>query len=82
MDGTKGKGKVAKLLWSVTDDGQVDGKVVFNGGFGFLGLGFAHPGGKHNGMNGASVILATPGGNYTAQHGLDMDLEDMVHEYV
>ena len=48
----KGMGKIAKFMWNVIDDSSVEGKVVFNGLFGYLSLGLAKEGGKKNGMNG------------------------------
>lgn len=58
--------------WSVVDEekGIVKGRLVFGDVFGWLGFGFANPGGKHNGMNGGNILLALPGGDYTAEYGL------------
>jgi len=61
---------------------KIEGKVVFNGLFGYISIGFAKEGGKKNGMNGASVIMAIPGGNYTAMDGFDLSMGSSVHEYV
>ena len=80
-NGTKGQGKVARFMWNVVGD-KIDGKLVFNGLFGYLALGFAHPTGRHNGMNGASIIMGVPGGNYSAKFGLDLSIGDNVQEYV
>ena len=55
-NGKKGPGKVARFMWNVVGD-KIDGKLVFNGLFVYLALGFVHPTGHHNGMNGASNIM-------------------------
>jgi len=62
------------LQWSVVDEekGIVKGRLLFNNVFGWLGFGFANPDGNHNGMNGGNVLLALPGGNYSAKHGLEV----------
>lgn len=77
----KGMGKIAKFMWNVVDDSVIEGKVVFNGLFGYISAGFAKEGGKKNGMNGASVIMAIPGGNYSAKLGLDLGEGPSVEEY-
>ena len=77
----KSQGKVARFMWNVVGD-KIDGKLVFNSLFGYLALGFAHPTGHHNGMNGASIIMGVPGGNYSARFGLDLSIGDNVQEYV
>lgn len=69
-------------MWSVTDDDKIQGKLVFNGGFGYLALGFANPEGGKNGMHGASIMMAIPGGNYSARFGLDLEMDESVKEYV
>jgi len=71
----------ATFLWTVTD-GMVDGRFVFNGLFGWLAFGFANVGGSKNGMSGATIIMALPGGDYDAAVGLDTTLDDSVEEYV
>jgi len=79
---SKGQGKVAKFMWNVAEDGEtIDGKLVFNNLFGYLAIGIASEGGKHNGMNGASIIMAIPGGNYSSKLGLDLGMDDTVLEY-
>jgi len=62
------------LQWSVVDEEQgiVKGRLVFNDVFGWLSLGFADPEGKHNGMNGANILMALPGGNYSSKFGLEV----------
>jgi len=77
----KGSRQVARLMWNVDGD-KIDGKLVFNGQFGYLAIGFANPGGKHNGMNGASIIMAIPGGNYTAKYGFDLSHSASIAEWV
>ena len=80
VNGEKGFGKVAKFMWSVKDN-KIDGMLVFNGGFGYLATGFPFPGGDKNGMHGASVIMAIPGGDYSAKFGLNLTLDENVQEY-
>jgi len=81
-EGAESKGgNVTKFMWNVVDD-KIQGKLVFNGLFGYLAMGFAHPEGNKNGMNGASIIMAIPGGNYSAKFGLDLGMESSVNEYV
>lgn len=62
------------LKWSVVDQEQgiVKGRLAFNDVFGWLSIGFSYPEGRHNGMNGADILLALPGGNYTPQFGLQV----------
>lgn len=75
----------ATLLWSITvddDETVVNGRFVFNGLFGWLAFGFANVGGNKNGMHGATVIMAHPGGNYSAKTGLDLSLGANIDEYV
>jgi len=62
------------LQWSVVDQEQgfVKGRLAFNDIFGWLSIGFSHPEGRHNGMNGADILLALPGGNYTPRFGLQV----------
>jgi hypothetical protein len=74
-------GNVTKLMWNVDGD-IIDGKIVFNGLFGYLAIGFQNPGGRLNGMYGASIILALPGDGYSAATGLDTSMEHTVNEYV
>mmetsp|Transcript_48457 Transcript_48457/g.73207 ORF Transcript_48457/g.73207 Transcript_48457/m.73207 type:complete len:659 (-) Transcript_48457:105-2081(-) len=70
------------FMWSVVD-GEVDGRLVFDGVFGFLAIGHASfAGGPHDAMNGASIIMALPGGDYSAVTGLDLSLEPNINEYV
>ena len=58
-------------MWNMVGD-KIDGKIVCNSHFGYLALGFAHPMGRHNGMNGASIIMGVPGGNYSEKCDLDL----------
>jgi hypothetical protein len=69
------------FMWSIVD-GMVDGRLAFDGLFGWLAFGFANLGGGHNGMNGATIIMALPGDNYTALNGLDLTLDPNVQEYI
>jgi hypothetical protein len=76
----KGGGNVTKFMWNVVGD-EIEGRIAFNGMFGYLSLGFANITGAKNGMNGASVIMAIPGGGYTAKFGLDYSFGESVDEY-
>jgi hypothetical protein len=69
------------FMWSIVD-GMVDGRLAFDGLFGWLAFGFANLGGGRNGMNGATIIMALPGDNYTALDGLDLTLAPNVQEYI
>ena len=69
------------LKWSVQQD-KVVGKLYYDGIFGWLALGITKEGGKKNGMNGGSIIMALPGDQYSPVTGLDLDGPASVHEYV
>jgi hypothetical protein len=71
---TNEKNKGVMLQWSVVDEDQglVKGRLAFNDVFGWLAIGFAYPEGRHNGMNGADILMALPGGNYTPRFGLEV----------
>ncbi len=73
----------AKLLWSVVD-GKVHGRIAFNGLFGYLALGFANltEGAGHNGMNGASILMAKPSDTYSAVDGWDFSQNSTIEEHV
>ena len=71
----------ATLMWSVEDD-AIKGRLVYNGLFGWIAFGFADPDGEKNGMHGATVLMALPGGNYSAYSGLDLSLDPTIEEYV
>ena len=62
-------------------DGVLDGRLAFNGLFGWLAFGLANTTGRLNGMLGASIIMALPGGNYNAADGLDLTVGNDVNEY-
>ncbi len=61
----------------------ITARLSFNGQFGWLAFGFLNldPNAGHNGMNGANVLLALPGDDYTAKEGLDLSLDHNVNEY-
>jgi len=69
---TNEKNSGAEFQWSIVDEekGIIRGRLVFGDVFGWLAIGFAYEGGKHNGMNNGNLIMALPGGNYTPQTGL------------
>ncbi len=73
----------ATFQWSVTDEEKISARLAFNGQFGWLSMGFLNldPDAGHNGMNGANVILALPGNEYTAKDGLNMNGEHNIGEY-
>jgi len=72
FDLTNEKNDGAAFQWTVIDEEQgiIKGRLVFGNVFGWLALGFSNPGGNHNGMNGANILMALPGTNYTTQYGL------------
>eukprot|EP00547_Thalassionema_nitzschioides_P017819 CAMPEP_0194234562 /NCGR_PEP_ID=MMETSP0158-20130606/2255_1 /TAXON_ID=33649 /ORGANISM="Thalassionema nitzschioides, Strain L26-B" /LENGTH=685 /DNA_ID=CAMNT_0038967785 /DNA_START=69 /DNA_END=2126 /DNA_ORIENTATION=- len=85
----------AKFFWSVVDndDGSnksfIKGRLSFNGLFGWIAFGFANTadGAKKNGMNGAQVLMATPGSplDYSPVTGFDLSKGEegfRVAEYV
>lgn len=74
FDLTNEQNKGVILQWSVVDEEQgiVKGRLAFNDVFGWLAIGFCDPEGNHNGMNGADILLALPGGNYTPMFGLEV----------
>ena len=74
FDLTNDKNKGVLLQWSVVDEdeGLIRGRLAFNDVFGWLAIGFPDPEGKHNGMNGADILMALPGGNYTPAYGLEV----------
>lgn len=73
-------GSGAVFLWNVSD-GHVLGRIAFNGLLGFLAIGLANVGGEKNGMHGAHILMAIPGGNYSAITGFDLSIEPSIHEY-
>lgn len=71
----------AIFKWSVRD-GQVRGRLIYNGLFGFLAIGLPMEGGEKNGMHGCRTIMALPGSEYSAVTGLNLTLDDTMDEYV
>ena len=74
-------GKGAVFQWSI-ENGEVNGRLAFNGIFGYLAMGVANVGGPKNGMHGATIIMALPGDKYSAVDGLDLTMDPTVQEYV
>jgi hypothetical protein len=72
----------ATFMYTLEDDHGVNGRLVYNGLFGWIAFGFANPTGDLNGMLGATIIMALPGGNYTAFSGLDLSLDPTIEEYI
>ena len=87
---TNVNGTETYLLWSVVENDTTAGggkklkaRLVFDNVFGYLALGFANQEDtQHNGMNGASIIMAIPGGNYTADKGLDLSVDGSIATYM
>jgi len=69
------------FLWNVVEN-RVQGKLAFNGIYGYISIGFFKPGGAKDGMHGAPCIFATPGGEYSAFSGLNMDIGLTIAEYI
>ena len=78
MDG----GDETYLSYSIVDGNKIKGRLAFNNVFGWLALGFADPDGKHNGMNGGKILMAIPGGDYSAVTGLDTQQDPSIATYV
>jgi len=83
---TNPNGTETYLLWSVVEDDagakKIKARLAFDNVFGWLALGFANVDDEiHNGMNGASIIMAIPGGNYAADTGLDLSVDGSVATY-
>jgi len=55
--------------------------LVYNGLFGYLAFGFVAHNGAKNGMHGARILMALPGGNYSVFTRLDLMLEPTIAEY-
>jgi hypothetical protein len=79
---TMDEGDETYLSYSIVDGNKIKGRLAFNNVFGWLALGFADPDGKHNGMNGGKILLAIPGGDYSAVTGLDTQQAPSVASYV
>jgi hypothetical protein len=73
----------AKFMWSIVDD-KVHGKIAFHGLFGFLATGLVNleEGAGHNGMNGASILMAVPSDEYSPVEGFDFSKDATIGEYV
>ena len=77
----------AVFYWTPNmETGTIKARLNFNGLFGFISFGFANlaPDAGHNGMNGGTVVLATPGSplSYSAVTGLDLTSDTTVAEYI
>lgn len=77
VDLTVPNGPETHFMYSVIDD-TIKGRLVHDNVHGWLAMGFANPGGKHNGMNGGHVILATPYSteDYSPVTGLDTSSDE------
>mmetsp|Transcript_29792 Transcript_29792/g.63199 ORF Transcript_29792/g.63199 Transcript_29792/m.63199 type:complete len:708 (-) Transcript_29792:104-2227(-) len=79
-------GTETMFFWSVVEDDtgtkKIKARLAFNNVFGFLAMGFADVMSEvHNGMNGGSVLLSMPGGNYSAVTGLDLSVDGSAATY-
>ena len=80
-------GPDANLSWSIIEDEdgkkKLKARLTFNDVFGWLALGFANEFDTvHNGMNGGTILLALPGGEYSPVTGLDLNAGPSVGTYV
>ncbi|GAX10473.1 hypothetical protein FisN_21Lh172 [Fistulifera solaris] len=73
---------VAVFEWTVLNNNIIRGRLAYNGLFGYLALGYPSAGGDKNGMHGAEIIMAIPGGNYDAAIGFDLTMQPSINEYV
>jgi hypothetical protein len=80
-------GSGAVLQWSVvkatagsTEKKFINGRLAFNGIFGYLSIGKSGIGGRIK-MYNAPVIFALRGSNYTPKSGFELDTEPYVGEY-
>lgn len=73
---------VSVLEWTVLESNVIRGRLAYNGLFGYLALGYPSVGGSKNGMHGAEIIMAVPGGNYDAAVGFDLTIEPSIREYM
>lgn len=86
VDLTQYDGSESKLFWSIVEDDQgnkkVKARLAFDDVFGWLAMGFANTIDEvHNGMNGGSILLAIPGGDYESDEGLDLDVPGSIATY-
>ena len=83
---TRPNGTETILLWSIVDNGdgskKLKARLVFDNVFGWLAIGFANQTDVAlNGMLGANILLAMPGGNYDAATGMDLSVGGTVATY-
>jgi hypothetical protein len=73
-----------KFMWSVdaADPRIVHVKIAYDGLFGWLAVGLENPGGRHNGMNGGRIVMATPGNAHAYSAVTGLPAGPMVAEYV
>ena len=74
------------VMWNVLGTGasrRVQLKMVYNALMGYLGIGFRNTeeGAGKMGMQGANVVLALPGADYTLKYGLNLSQPGSVQEY-
>mmetsp|Transcript_83320 Transcript_83320/g.166326 ORF Transcript_83320/g.166326 Transcript_83320/m.166326 type:complete len:714 (-) Transcript_83320:84-2225(-) len=74
-------GGLGRLMWNVNGE-YITAKMVYNGLFGFLAWGFRNPTGSKMGMQGAPIVMAQPGGDYTLTGGLNLSAPGTVKEYI
>ena len=83
---TRPNGTETILLWSIVDNGdgtrKLKARLAFNNVFGWLAIGFANQMDVIlNGMHGGNVLLAMPGGNYSAATGMDLSVGGSIATY-
>ena len=66
---------------TVVDGSTVMGRLIFNGIFGYLSIGFAGPG-TSNFMANGRVMVATRGDEFSPRYGLDLTLPNVVQDYI
>jgi hypothetical protein len=76
-------GEGAVLQWNVVGEGDeqmIEGRLAFNGVFGYLSIGKSGEGGRNKMFN-APVIFALRGSNYTPETGFELGSDPYIGEY-
>ena len=63
-------------------ENTVMGRLIFNGIFGYLGIGLAGNDSTTNFMSNGRVMVATRGDEFSPRFGLDVSLPNAVHDYI
>jgi hypothetical protein len=69
------------LLWEIVDCKTMRVRLVFNDHLSWLAIGIPHPTGRHNGMNGAHIIMGTANTGYY-EYGEFKDVSEGVGSYI